>query len=166
MVDSLSKRFSLTGARIGCLYSTNPEVMHAAQCMAQARLSVATIEQSATAYMLERIPMDFVTKMVAEYQTRRDVLFNALRAIPGVTVHKPQGAFYIVASLPVKDAEAFASFMLTDFQHNGATTFVAPAAGFYLSGKGGRNEVRVAYVLGSAAIHEAIQALGAGLECV
>ena len=164
IVDSLSKRFSLTGTRIGCLYTTNEEVMAAVQRMAQARLSVATIEQAAAAYMLERIPADFVTNMVREYQTRRDTLYNAIRAIPGVTCHKPQGAFYTVVSLPIRDAEAFASYMLTDFQLDGKTTFVAPAGGFYLGGSGGENEIRAAYVLTSDAIRDSIAVLAAGLE--
>ena len=163
VIDSLSKRFSLCGARIGCVISTNNELIDATYRMAQSRLSVSSIDQFASAYMLERISDDFGRQVRREYQIRRDVLFNGLSKIPGVLAHKPQGAFYTIVALPVDCGEKFAIFMLEKFNLRGATTFVAPAAGFYIGDERGKNEVRMAYVLNAGEIEAALECLAAGL---
>ena len=163
IVDSLSKRFSLCGARIGAIISTNQMVIAAGLKFAQARLASPTIDQFAAAHMLRTISPKFIENVRVEYGTRRDALFAAVSQLPGVTLQKPQGAFYAVARLPLRDAEDFARFMLADFSHKGATTFVAPAAGFYLTPNRGQNEVRVAYVLNCEEIRAAVEILGQGL---
>ena len=164
VVDSLSKRFSLCGARIGCLITTNQILRQAIMNIAQARLASPTIDQYAAAYMLENIEDGFIPSMVDEYQTRRNVAVQALQQIPGVQLHKPEGAFYAVVRLPIQDANQFAQFMLEDFSMDGKTTFVAPAEGFYMQGGLGLNEIRVAFVLNSESLKLAIEVLGAGLE--
>jgi len=163
IVDSLSKRFSLCGARIGCAISSNIELVDAIHRMAQARLSVSSLDQFACAYMLERISDDFGHRVRSEYQIRRDVLYGGLSQIPGVLAHKPQGAFYTIVGLPVDDGEKFAIYMLEKFNLRGATTFVAPAAGFYIDVDKGQNEVRIAYVLKSIEITAALECLAVGL---
>ena len=163
VVDSLSKRFSLCGARIGCLMTWHPEVMKSAFHIAQARLAAPTIEQEAAAHMLSTIGDVYVAKAIDEYRMRRDAAVAAIRAIPGATAFVPKGGFYLIADLPVRDAEDFASFMLTDFSHKKSTTFVAPAAGFYMHREIGRRSVRIAFVLNARETTEAIEVLGAGV---
>jgi aspartate aminotransferase len=163
VVDSLSKRFSLCGGRLGCLLTSNKEVLQMSLNLAQARLSSPTIEQIAAAQMLNSISSDFLGKAIKEYEKRRDTLYDGLKAINGVNVHKPEGAFYAIAKLPIENAEDFASYMLRDFSYNGATTFVAPAAGFYMEGGRGMSKIRIAYVLNSEDIKKAISILEAGL---
>lgn len=163
VVDSLSKRFSLCGARIGCLLTCNEEVLAAGLKIAQARLAAPSIDQFAAAYMLEHIHEDYVESVRSEFRSRRDVLYAALSAIPGVGIHKPQGAFYSVVQLPVEDAEKFAEFLLARFSYKMRTTFIAPASGFYMSKSQGLQEARFAYVLNGKEIEEAIEALAAGL---
>jgi aspartate aminotransferase len=163
MVDSLSKRYSACGIRLGCLVTRNREVWAAALRMAQARLSPPGLAQVA-ATALGEVPPEYTRAVVAEYQARRDLLFDAVSAIPGAFLRKPEGAFYFVARLPVLDAEDFARWMLTDFQHDGATVMVAPARGFYATPGLGSNEVRLAYVLCQEDLRRAVRALEAGLE--
>lgn len=163
VVDSLSKRFSLCGARIGCLMTWHPEVMKGAFHIAQARLAAPTIEQEAAAHMLSTVGEAYLQKAITEYRARRDAAVAAIRGIPGATAFVPKGGFYLIAELPVKDAEDFASFMLTDFSHNNFTTFVAPAAGFYMHREMGRRSVRIAFVLNAEETAKAIEVLGAGL---
>jgi aspartate aminotransferase len=164
VVDSLSKRFSLCGARIGCLLTCNEEIIAATLKIAQARLAAPTIEQFACAYMLDHIQEDYLASVRAEFQLRRDALYNALKQIPDVVIHKPEGAFYTVAQLPVSNAEDFASFLLSQFSYKMSTTFVAPAAGFYMQNSQGIQKARFAYVLNKGDIERAIEALAAGLE--
>lgn len=164
VVDSLSKRFSLCGARIGCLLTANEEVMATTLNIAQARLAGPTIEQYAAAHMLEHIGESYLDAARTEYRLRRDGLYEALRDVPGVTVHKPMGAFYTIARLPVEDAEKFAAFLLADFSHDGKTTFVAPAAGFYMQNAKGAQKIRLAFVLREPEIREAVAVLAAGLR--
>ncbi|MEI6222418.1 MAG: pyridoxal phosphate-dependent aminotransferase [bacterium] len=164
VVDSMSKRFSLTGSRIGCLITCNEEILKTCLHFAQARLSCPTLEQYATAYMLDHISDDFVKAIQVEYRHRRDTLHHALSALPGVTSFKPHGAFYTLAKLPVENAEEFARFMLSEFSFAGATTFVAPGAGFYCTEGRGKDEVRIAYVLQAEDIEKAVELLGLGLE--
>jgi len=146
VVDSLSKRYSACGIRLGSLATRNREVHAAALHMAQARLSPPGLAQLVALGAVE-LPPDYAQGIVREYQGRRDVLFEGLSRLPGVLLRKPEGAFYCVARLPVEDAEDFASWLLTDFSHEGATVMVAPAEGFYATPGLGRDEVRIAYVL-------------------
>lgn len=146
VVDSLSKRYSACGIRLGSLATRNREIHGAVLRMAQARLSPPGLAQLVALGLLE-LPPDYAEGIVREYQARRDVLFEGLSRLPGVLLRKPEGAFYCVARLPVENAEDFASWLLTDFAHEGATVMVAPAEGFYATPGLGRDEVRIAYVL-------------------
>ncbi len=146
MIDSVSKRFSMCGARIGCVVSKNKEFMSAAMKFAQARLSPPTYAQIASEAALDT-PQSYFDDVITEYKDRRDTLVNALNAIDGVEVANPKGAFYCIAKLPVENAEDFAKWILEDFDLNGETVMVAPAAGFYSTPGVGLNEVRLAYVL-------------------
>jgi aspartate aminotransferase len=145
MVDSLSKRYSACGIRLGALVTRNADVYDAALRMAQGRLSPPGIAQF-MAVGAESLGEDYTRGVVEEYQRRRDVLYEGLTAIPGVFLLKPEGAFYCVAKLPVDNAEDFAVYLLAEFEHEGATIMLAPASGFYTSPLG-RDEVRIAYVL-------------------
>jgi aspartate aminotransferase len=162
VVDSLSKRYSVCGIRLGCLVTRNREVHHACLRMAQGRLSAPGLAQIMGAAALELGP-DYTASVVDEYQRRRDVLFSGLSEIPGVFLRKPEGAFYFVARLPVRDSEDFARFLLTDFQHEGTTVMVAPAAGFYATPGLGQDEVRIAYVLQERDLRAAVAALARAL---
>lgn len=164
VLDSLSKRFSLCGARIGCLLTSNEELLGAVGRMAQARLAAPTLEQRASAFLLQQIGWDFIAAVQHEYQMRRDTLCRALRRIPGVELTTPQGAFYALVRLPVADAEQFARFLLQEFSVDGATTFLAPAAGFYVNPGRGMNETRIAYVLNCAELERAATCIASGLE--
>lgn len=146
MIDSVSKRFSMCGARIGCIVSKNKDLMNTAMKFAQARLSPPTYAQIASEAALDT-PASYFEDVITEYKDRRDTLVNALNAIDGVEVALPKGAFYCIAKLPVDDAEDFAKWLLQDFDLNGETVMVAPAAGFYSTPGVGLNEVRLAYVL-------------------
>ena len=146
VVDSLSKRYSACGIRLGCLATRNREVYAAVLHMAQARLSPPGLAQL-VALGASELPPDYAQGIVREYQARRDVLFEGLSRLPGVLLRKPEGAFYFVARLPVEDADDFASWLLSDFSHEGATVMVAPAQGFYATPGLGKDEVRIAYVL-------------------
>lgn len=146
MIDSVSKRFSMCGARIGCIVSKNKELMNTAMKFAQARLSPPTYAQIASEAALET-PQSYFDDVITEYKDRRDTLVNALNAIDGVQVSMPNGAFYCIAKLPVANAEDFAKWLLEEFDYNGETVMVAPAAGFYSTPGVGLDEVRLAYVL-------------------
>lgn len=146
VIDSVSKRYSMCGARIGCLISKNREVITTALKYAQARLSPPTFAQIASEAALET-PQSYFDEVIKEYVERRDVLMAELSQIPGVKVAKPKGAFYCIAELPVTNADDFAQWLLENFQLDGETVMVAPAAGFYSSPGYGMNQVRIAYVL-------------------
>ena len=163
MIDSVSKRYSMCGARIGCLVSRNKEVVATAMKFAQARLSPPTFAQIASEAALDT-PESYFTEVIDEYVARRNTLIKGLREIPGVKVAQPKGAFYCIAELPVKDADAFAQWLLESFNHEGKTIMVAPAAGFYSSDGVGENQVRIAYVLEEEALREAVQILRLALE--
>ena len=162
VVDSLSKRYSACGIRLGALVTRNPEVFGACLRMAQGRLSPPGIAQF-IAVGAESLGDDYTRDIVAEYQRRRDVLFEGLTSIPGVFLQKPEGAFYCVARLPVDDAERFATWLLSDFSHQDATVMVSPAAGFYASPLG-TTEVRIAYVLKQEDLRHAIELLRVALD--
>jgi aspartate aminotransferase len=162
VVDSLSKRYSACGIRLGALVTRNRDVHGACLRMAQGRLSVPGLAQL-IAVGLEELGPDYARGVVQEYEGRRDLLFERLSAIPGLFVRKPEGAFYFVARLPVEDGEDFARFLLSEFQSDGATVMVAPAEGFYATPGLGRNEVRIAYVLNQEDLRVAVRVLEAGL---
>ena len=162
VVDSLSKRYSACGIRLGCLATRNPGVYQACLHMAQGRLSPPGLAQ-AIAPAAAVLGPAYVQGVVTEYQKRRDVLFEGLTRIPGVFLRKPEGAFYFVARLPVDDAEDFARWLLTDFSVDGKTVMVAPAPGFYASPGLGHDEVRIAYVLEEGDLRESVRVLAAAL---
>jgi aspartate aminotransferase len=162
VVDSLSKRYSACGIRLGSLVTRNSEVFDACLRMAQGRLSPPGLAQF-IAVGAESLGDDYTREMVAEYQHRRDVLYEGLCSIPGVFLMKPEGAFYCVARLPIDDAEDFALWLLTDFEHEGATVMVAPASGFYASPLG-KSEIRIAYVLKEEALRKSVELLRVALE--
>jgi aspartate aminotransferase len=163
MVDSLSKRFSVCGARIGCLASRNREVIAAAMKFAQARLSPPTLGQLMGVAALD-LPPTYYTQVAQEYRRRRDAVLEELAAMPGVVCRPPQGAFYIMAKLPVDDAEDFVRWLLTDFRLRGETTMLAPGNGFYATPGAGASEVRIAYVLEVEKLRRAMRIMAAGLR--
>tara|TARA_R110000850_G_scaffold16697_6_gene51813 strand:- start:2960 stop:4120 length:1161 start_codon:yes stop_codon:yes gene_type:complete len=163
VIDSVSKRYSMCGARIGCLVSKNKEIMDTAMKFAQARLSPPTFAQIASEAALET-PQAYFDDVITEYKDRRDLLVSELRKIPNVKVANPGGAFYCIAELPVKDADAFARWLLEDFHLDNETVMVAPAAGFYSTPGAGKNQVRIAYVLKKENLQKAVLILKAALE--
>jgi aspartate aminotransferase len=158
MVDSVSKRYSMCGARIGVVVSRNTELMATVLKFAQARLSPPTFGQLASEAAL-RTPASYFTEVIDEYRTRRDVLVDGLNAIPGVVCPRPKGAFYCVAQLPIDDADVFCQWLLEKFEHNGRTLMMAPATGFYADPVHGRKQVRLAYVLEQDKLRQAVECL-------
>jgi len=163
VVDSISKRFSCCGARIGCAITRNPDVYQAVLRFAQARLCPPSVEQRA-ALAAYRMGMGYFQPVKEEYQRRRDVLYEGLKSIPGVVAYKPQGAFYITVRLPIKDCDHFVLWMLTEFNLDGETVMVAPAQGFYATPGKGLDEVRMAHVIEVDKIKRGLVILKAGLE--
>ncbi|PHS06134.1 MAG: aspartate aminotransferase [Kordia sp.] len=146
VIDSVSKRYSMCGARIGCIVSKNKNFMATAMKFAQARLSPPTYAQIASEAALDT-PDSYFTDVIEEYTERRNTLISELKKIDGVKVATPKGAFYCIAELPIADADAFAQWLLEEFNLNGETIMVAPAAGFYSTPGVGLNQIRIAYVL-------------------
>ena len=146
MIDSVSKRYSMCGARIGCIVSKNKEVMATAMKFAQARLSPPTYAQIASEAALDT-PQSYFDDVINEYKERRDTLISELNKIEGVKVATPKGAFYCIAKLPVESADDFAKWLLESYDNKGETVMVAPAAGFYSTPNVGLDEIRIAYVL-------------------
>jgi aspartate aminotransferase len=163
VVDSLSKRYSACGIRLGALATRNREVHEACLRMAQGRLSPPGLAQFVAVGATE-LGADYFAGVVAEYQKRRDLLYEGLRKIPGVFLARPEGAFYFVARLPIDDGDEFAKWMLADFSHEGATVMVAPASGFYATPGRGKDEVRIAYVLKAEDLAASVRILAAGLQ--
>jgi aspartate aminotransferase len=163
LIDSLSKRFSACGARIGMIATKNKEVIQTALKFAQQRLSPPTVEQLGAIAMFD-VEEHYFTKVNTEYRKRRDTLVEGLNKIEGVKCHTPGGAFYCIVQLPVKDSDAFCQWMLSDFNFEGATVMMAPASGFYATDGKGKNEVRIAYVLNSIDLNKAIKCLEEGLK--
>ena len=163
VIDSTSKRYSMCGIRVGCIVSKNKELMSTAMKFAQARLSPPTFGQIAGEAALKTDPSYF-KEVSAEYVSRRNVLVEGLNKIEGVLCPKPTGAFYAIAQLPVDDADKFAQWMLEDFEVNGETIMVAPAAGFYSTPNTGTNQVRIAYVLNKESLQKSIDILAAALK--
>lgn len=163
LVDSVSKRYSMCGARIGAIVSRNKYVMQAALKFAQARLSPPTLAQIAGEAAL-KTPQSYFDEVKKEYLERRNILVDRLSKIPGVICPKPKGAFYAVAQLPIDDCDRFCQWMLESFSHNGKTVMMAPASGFYASPGFGTKEVRIAYVLEKDELIEAVECLEEGLK--
>lgn len=163
VVDSLSKRYSACGLRLGCLVTRNPEIHRACLRMAQGRLSPPGLAQF-VAVGAQDLGPEYVKEVVSEYERRRNVLYAGLRQIPGVFLTQPEGAFYFVARLPIADGDHFASWLLSDFHLRGATVMVAPARGFYATPGLGADQVRIAYVLKSEDLRAAVEILAAALE--
>lgn len=163
LLDSASKRFNLCGARIGVLASHNQDVVQAAFKFGMARLSVATIEQLAIIPMLEE-PLKYTAPIVEEFRKRRDVVYETLSEIKGVTYYKPEGAFYIVIGLPLKDSEHFARWLIEEFEHNKETVLLAPAQGFYATPGKGTNEVRLAFMLNVDDMKKSLKIIAIALE--
>ena len=161
-VDSFSKRYSMCGARIGALVSKNKEVLENALKLSQARLCPPDIEQVAALAALNTDD-SYLREVTIEYEQRRDFIVDALQKIDGVKVNNPKGAFYLVAELPVDDAESFATFMLRDFDLNGETVMVAPCEDFYVTKGLGHRQVRIAYVLNTDDLKRAVACIEAGL---
>lgn len=163
MIDSVSKRYSMCGARIGCIVSKNKEVMATAMKFAQARLSPPTFAQIASEAALET-PQSYFDEVIEEYKDRRDTLIAELQKIEGVKVATPKGAFYCIAQLPIDNADAFAQWLLESYDLNGETVMVAPAAGFYSTPNVGLNEVRIAYVLKKEDLIRSVEILKEGIK--
>jgi len=163
IIDSVSKRYSMCGARIGYLVSKNKEVIKTALKFAQTRLSPPTLAQIACEAALDT-PQSYFEEVREAYQKRRNVLIEGLQKIEGVKVTKPKGAFYCIVELPVKNADHFAQWLLASFDVDGETVMVAPAAGFYSTPNVGLNQIRIAYVLNEESLKKSINILEKGLK--
>lgn len=163
MVDSVSKRYSMCGARIGCLVTRNKEIIKTALKFAQARLSPPTFAQMASEAALET-PQSYFDDVKEEYTQRRNLLVAELEKIEGVKIGNPQGAFYCIAELPIDDADHFAQWLLEDFRFEGETVMVAPAEGFYATEGLGKNQIRIAYVLDRESLKRAVNILKEALK--
>jgi aspartate aminotransferase len=163
MIDSVSKRYSMCGARIGCIVSRNKEVMATAMKFAQARLSPPTYAQIASEAALDT-PQSYFDDVISEYRERRDILISELQKIDGITVATPKGAFYCIAKLPIDNADKFAQWLLESYDLNGETVMVAPAAGFYSTPGVGLDEVRIAYVLKKEDLIKSVQILKEAIQ--
>lgn len=163
IVDSVSKRFSACGARVGCVVSKNADFMEGMMKIAQGRLCVPTVDQIGAA-ALYRLPASYYDEMREEYCGRRDAAYEELMKIPGVICQKPGGSFYITVKLPVDDMEDFLMFLLTEFEDNGETVMFAPAEGFYITPGLGKDELRIAYVLNQKDMRRGAELIRLGLE--
>ncbi len=163
IIDSVSKRFSACGARIGTIITRNKELQQQLLKFCQARLSVATLDQVASAALYD-VSSDYFDAVRKEYKLRRDTCYKKLLEIPGVIVTAPEGAFYMMAALPVDNADAFQKWLLTDFDDNGDTVMFAPGEGFYATAGKGINEIRIAYVLKQADLERAMDLLALGIK--
>ncbi|MBL8855786.1 MAG: pyridoxal phosphate-dependent aminotransferase [Planctomycetaceae bacterium] len=163
VVDSISKRFSACGARIGCLITRNEALLGAINKFAQARLSPPTLGQIG-AQAVYQLPPSYFAKINQEYAARRDTLKSALQAMPGVVCPEINGAFYAMVGLPIDDADRFCKWILDEFEYEGQTVMMAPGPGFYATPNAGRNQVRIAYVLQQADLRTAMSVLSEALN--
>jgi len=163
MIDSVSKRYSMCGARIGCVVSKNKSLIRTILKFAQARLSSPTYALLASEAALET-PQSYFDEIIEEYVARRDILISELNKIPNLKVSTPKGAFYCIAELPVDDADDFALWMLEKFENNNETIMVAPASGFYSTPGSGKNQIRIAYVLNKESLIRSVELLKLALE--
>lgn len=163
MIDSVSKRYSMCGARIGCVVSRNKEFIQTILKFAQARLSSPTYALIASEAALET-PQSYFDEVIKEYVSRRDTLIRELKKIDDLKISKPKGAFYCIAELPVADTDDFAQWMLEKFEDNHETIMVAPASGFYSTPGSGKNQIRIAYVLNNESLIRSVELLKLALE--
>ena len=163
LIDSVSKRYSACGARIGCIISKNEELCAQLNKLCQARLCAPAVEQIGAAALYET-PASYLEEVNQEYKKRRDTIAAGLAKIPGLTSSQPKGAFYVMVKLPVDDAEKFAIWMLKDFAMDGETVMIAPGNGFYATPGKGIDEARIAYVLKCEELDRAMELLAAGLK--
>ena len=163
IVDSFSKRFSECGIRVGCIATRNRDVLGGVMKLCQARLSPPLLGQIVAEASFDA-GKEYIREVISEYETRRNVLVSGLESIPGVVVAKPQGAFYVMAELPVDDAERFCAWCLSDFSYEGETVMMAPGAGFYVTPGMGSRQVRMAYVLAEEELRRAVTILSKALE--
>lgn len=163
LIDSVSKRYSECGVRIGCMISHNKEVMATAMKFAQARLSPPTLGQVVAEASLDT-PAEYFEQVVGEYLARRNTVVEAINRIPGAFCPNPQGAFYVVARLPIDDSDKFCQWLLESFEYNGATVMLAPATGFYATPGKGTNEVRISYVLNVDDLRKSMECLAEALR--
>ncbi len=163
LVDSISKRFSACGARVGCIVSKNNDILSNVMKIAQGRLSVPTIEQAGAA-ALYKLPGSYYDAIRAEYESRRDAAYEELEKIPGVVCRKPGGSFYLMAKLPVDNVEDFLIFLLTEFEDKGETVMFSPAEGFYATPGLGKTEMRIAYVLNKEDMARSVELIRLGIE--
>jgi len=164
VLDSISKRYSACGARVGCVVSRNSQVMEAIMKLAMARLSAPVLEQIGAAACIRNTPDDYFEEVKSEYTRRRDIVFERLNEIEGVFCPKPAGAFYAMARIEGVDTEDFARWLLTDFEHEGETVMVAPGAGFYNTPGLGRDEIRIAYVLDIETLSRAMDLMAIAID--
>ena len=163
VVDSVSKRFSATGSRVGAVISRNRELMGHALKLCQSRLCTATLDQIGAAALYNTLSEDYYAAVRKEYQLRRDTVVESLRKIPGVQFETPEGAFYLMVTLPVDDADKLQYFLLQEFEDQGETVMYAPGEGFYATPGKGRNEIRIAYVTNPDELRRAVELLGKGI---
>jgi aspartate aminotransferase len=163
MIDSVSKRYSMCGARIGCVVSKNKALIKTILKFAQARLSSPTYALMASEAALET-PKSYFDEVIEEYVDRRNILIQELNKIPYIKVSTPKGAFYCIAELPVTDADEFAQWMLENFEDNNETVMVAPASGFYSTPGSGKNQIRIAYVLNKESLIRSVELIKLALE--
>ena len=162
VLDSMSKRYSLCGVRLGTLVTLNAHILGGVLAVAQGRLSAGLVDQMIAAKLVD-VPDSYLEEVHGEYDKRRNVLYDGLRAIEGVVIPKPEGAFYTIVGLPVDNAENFCKWLLTDFRDNNETVMIAPAAGFYATAGRGVNEVRIAYVLNCDSIKRCVEIIAKAL---
>lgn len=163
VLDSLSKRYSLCGARLGCIVSKNTELITQVLKFGQARLSAGFIDQLMASKLTEVKP-GYMEKVRVEYEKRRDIIVSELNKIKGVICRKPEGAFYIIVKLPITDTEDFAKWLLTDFSDKDETVMIAPASGFYATSGLGKQEIRIAYVLNTKDLKRAMEILKKAID--
>ena len=163
VIDSVSKRYSSTGTRVGAMLSRNRELMAQALKVCQGRLCAATLDQLGAAAMYETLNEAYFTSVREEYRRRRDAVVEALEKLPGVRFSCPEGAFYLMVTLPVDDAEKLQYFLLEEFEDQGETVMYAPGEGFYGTPRKGRNEIRIAYVTNPTELRRAVELLGLGI---
>lgn len=164
VVDSVSKRFSCTGARVGTLVSRNRELMNEAMKICQGRLCAATLDQIGAAALYNQLGKDYHRAVLEEYTRRRDAIVLALKKLPGVEFSDPEGAFYFMATLPVDDVEQLQYFLLEEFSDHGETVMVTPGAGFYSDPEMGRKMARIAYVTAPEDLTRSVELLGLGIQ--
>ncbi|PRR78882.1 Aspartate aminotransferase [Clostridium liquoris] len=163
LIDSMSKRYSACGARIGMMCCKNKEISNEFLKLCQSRLSVSTLDQAGAANLIN-VNKEYFLKVNKEYEKRRDILYEGLCNIPGVSCEKPSGAFYIIAELPVENSDDFAKWLLTDYNYKNKTVMITPAAGFYATEGLGKNQVRLSYCIKGEDIADAVIILKNGLE--